>query len=285
MSFGVDLDKLYADSEFLSSEQYLSIANDLNYNYLKRDFLFKSGVWRESKVRSISRAPWKFAGKNLVIGHSDIMTNLKAIRMLRLFGVSHLYGTNTIPFQNISTTLPLGLTNDCDDSPIHRILGNTRHLLRAHHASNFPSSYTGSLYVNFTASNNEVVRSQLLKLLNPLKSVEYGETDFSERGRIHYLSSLRTNSFVVCPEGNGVDTHRLWETLYMGGIPIISKSRYLSGLVSNLPVLQVDDWSQLQDEAFLESQWSTIHKTVHNFDKLKSSYWFEVMNSKNHDND
>ena len=30
-----------------------------------------------------------------------------------------------------------------------------------------------------------------------------------------YLENLCMHKYVICPEGNGVDTHRLWESLYM----------------------------------------------------------------------
>jgi hypothetical protein len=42
--------------------------------------------------------------------------------------------------------------------------------------------------------------------------------------------------FVAAPRGNGVDTHRFWETLYRGGIPIVEKSRWSE----NLNMLDID---------------------------------------------
>jgi len=276
----LDLDQIYADSDFISSDEFLRNASASGYRYLKRDFLFRSGIWRGTKVQSTLRAPWKYAGKKLVLGHSDLMTDSRIISFLRIFGVSHVFGQNTISLLGKSTSLPLGLTNDCDDSPVHRILGNTQHIIRAHQSTNFLSSYTGTIYVNFTAKNNEAVRKMILNLLPAIENVVRGEMIFSESGRIKYLSNLRTNSFVLCPEGNGVDTHRLWETLYMGGIPIVQKNVYLESLLNDLPVVQVDHWDQLRDPQFLYEQWWLIQDQTHNLDSLKLKYWLDILVSE-----
>ena len=273
----IDLEKVFADSDFIMSDQFLRSASSLGYNYQKRDFIFKSGVWRGAQIQSTLRTPWKYFDKKLVIGHSDLMTDSRIVHILKLIGVSHVYGQNTLPLSGHSTSLPLGLTNDCDDSPVHRILGNTRHLLRAHQSTNFPHTYKGTIYVNFTASNNVAIREPILRLLKNMQNVVYGETVFSETGRIEYLANLRSNSFVVCPEGNGVDTHRLWETLYMGGIPIVKKSDYLRSLLVNLPVIQIDSWSQLSDSRFLEEEWISIQNRSHNFDSLRLKYWLDLL--------
>jgi len=50
--------------------------------------------------------------------------------------------------------------------------------------------------------------------------------------------------FVAAVRGNGVDTHRHWETLYRGGIPIILEDGWSAGIDSlNLPFLKVAAWA------------------------------------------
>jgi hypothetical protein len=44
--------------------------------------------------------------------------------------------------------------------------------------------------------------------------------------------------------GNGVDTHRLWETLYRGNFPIVKIDDWSTSLSKlNLPIIFVKDWS------------------------------------------
>jgi len=49
---------------------------------------------------------------------------------------------------------------------------------------------------------------------------------------------------VLCPAGNGLDTHRLWETLLAGSIPVTAASP-MDSLLRRLPVLIVDDWEDI----------------------------------------
>ena len=52
--------------------------------------------------------------------------------------------------------------------------------------------------------------------------------------------------FVICPEGNGIDTHRVWEALYLRSIPIIQKNQISNFLIkANLPIMILNNWSDL----------------------------------------
>ena len=97
-------------------------------------------------------------------------------------------------------------------------------------------------------------------------------------GRKHYLQSVRNHTFVACPRGNGIDTHRLWETLYMGSIPIVKKDLAHSDWL-DLPVLWIDDWNQL-NEQYLREQEIVIRSREWNMEKLKVGYWIKKISQK-----
>jgi len=64
---------------------------------------------------------------------------------------------------------------------------------------------------------------------------------------------------VVAPRGNGWDTHRLWEALYLGCVPIV-ESGPLDALYNQLgggAVLIVKDWAKVT-EASLQAHYSTL---------------------------
>lgn len=50
--------------------------------------------------------------------------------------------------------------------------------------------------------------------------------------------------FSVCPHGNGLDTHRTWETLILGCMPIV-KTSPLDVLYDGLPVIIVKSWDEI----------------------------------------
>jgi hypothetical protein len=61
-----------------------------------------------------------------------------------------------------------------------------------------------------------------------------------------YLGLLGSHEFAACPRGNGVDTHRVWEALYLGVVPVVERSpctEHFQGL--GLPMVLVDDWGEL----------------------------------------
>ena len=49
--------------------------------------------------------------------------------------------------------------------------------------------------------------------------------------------------FVAVPRGNGMDTHRFWETLYRGGIPIVKKSLWSKQIGAlGFPIVEIESW-------------------------------------------
>jgi hypothetical protein len=53
-----------------------------------------------------------------------------------------------------------------------------------------------------------------------------------------YAKLTESFDFILCPRGNGIDTHRLWETLYRGRIPILIESKHTRYFVTfGLPLL------------------------------------------------
>lgn len=58
-----------------------------------------------------------------------------------------------------------------------------------------------------------------------------------------YVNNLKQYKYCFCPRGNGIDTHRIWESLYMGCIPVVKRHTTHEFEDSDLPILFVDDWS------------------------------------------
>ena len=57
-----------------------------------------------------------------------------------------------------------------------------------------------------------------------------------------FTNRMNDSKFVLCPRGNGIDTHRAWEALYRGCIPILKIDEWSRSLAwLKLPFLLVDD--------------------------------------------
>jgi hypothetical protein len=89
--------------------------------------------------------------------------------------------------------------------------------------------------------------------------------------RINCWKNMIKYKYVISPHGNGLDCHRTWEALALGCIPII-KSSPLDSMFKDLPVLIINEWSQINQELL------DTFKPSGNLDKLRLNYWKELFN-------
>lgn len=272
-------------NEIITSDGYHSaVANSEKFIFRKRDYLFKSGYFRSEYQASLLRlSRTSIKNKILLSSHSDYRINVGQNLFLRSLGLQHVFSTNLRPLEGFSTSLPLGLTNNTEESQFHKILGNHKHLVRASEDSIVSSVFSGILLINFTVSNSSRNRMPIINLLPILKQkykVIQRIPDFSELGRVNYLKDLRSSNLVLCPEGNGIDTHRLWETLYMGGMPVIISNPYINSLTHDLPVIRLRNWGELLDVDRISRTWVEISNQNWNLEKLKLSYWEKLFQQK-----
>ena len=138
-------------------------------------------------------------------------------------------------------------------------------------------------YINFNFTSN-YMRSRfgydryeaLTKIPNILQ--------FSEKGEVNRTTSWNNQSnyaFVVSPFGNGFDCHRTWEALILGCIPIV-KTSGIDNLYDDLPVLIVQDWTDITEKLLMNAiaEFKKKHEQgAFNYDKLTLKYWMDKINS------
>jgi len=60
-----------------------------------------------------------------------------------------------------------------------------------------------------------------------------------------FAQEMNEYKFVACPRGNGIDTHRFWEALYRGSVPIVIASKWSKSLkYLDLPLIEVSNWAE-----------------------------------------
>lgn len=257
----------------LNSDKFLDLAQVIGLPYVKRDFLFRSGIWRGSKQTPVFRN--SLDTELLLIGHSDKATSALHQKLIRQFGVKQVLGTNLQEVEGFSTALPLGLTNNTNESELHRIFGNLSHFTNAWDSPGQLVSRGLSVLVGFTENTNPI-RKKLLKILLNEKvpfSVTYHDVTFSDHGRIDFLSKSRSHDMVLCPEGNGFDTHRFWETLYMGGVPVVVKNPYLNPLYRLYPCVVLNSWNDLSDNDLIGNSLINAREKVWDPLALTFDFW------------
>jgi len=122
--------------------------------------------------------------------------------------------------------------------------------------------------------NLRMTHSERKKLYQEFKDLPFIE--FSVRKKLpNFLTDLKKSKFVFSPRGKNFDSFRTWETLLLGSIPIIKRDPF-SYLYEDLPVLIVDDYSEITEE-FLLTKYEEMSEKTYNFDKLYINYWREYM--------
>jgi hypothetical protein len=136
-------------------------------------------------------------------------------------------------------------------------------------------NFKNLLYINHNILTNPTERQKPYDIFKDVKWVttEYGNNGFNFDT---YLDNLHSHKFVLCPEGNGTDTHRTWECLYLGTIPIEKRNKNNS-YYTDLPICFVDDWEDINED-FLNKEYDRINNSKFNIEKLNFTYWVDKIN-------
>ena len=169
-------------------------------------------------------------------------------------------------------SIPLGLSNgydknlDLDDNLINIDLNS------------FTKRKENLLYLSFEDNTNIRHRSGLKNYFSQFK---WAKILYKKNEIVEYENDLRISNFVLCPQGNGIDTHRIWETLYCGSIPIIEDHIGFNQF-KNLPIMFVDDFYKISEKS-LENFLDTLQ--VKDLDIIDFDYWKNEIFKKNNDSE
>ena len=133
-------------------------------------------------------------------------------------------------------------------------------------------------YINFNISNYPNERQFIFDKFKNESWIKIGNVENSIDGRTNFLRDIKSSKFIFCPRGNGIDTHRLWESLYMGSIPIV-KYENTHHLLTDLPILFIKDWNEINED-FLNDKYIEIINKEWNLSKLKIRYWIDFIKNK-----
>jgi hypothetical protein len=129
------------------------------------------------------------------------------------------------------------------------------------------------LYVNFRPETNPAMRLPIMHYFESLSKAEWLTVRRGDADLEGFVRELTSHRFVLCPPGNGIDTHRMWEALYGRTIPIVLRNSALRAF-ADLPILFVDDF-RVVTRPFLEEQYLRMAEAQWNWEKLFVGWWSE----------
>lgn len=136
------------------------------------------------------------------------------------------------------------------------------------------------VFCAFNTNTNEV----RIQILNNIK--DNSNFIFSRRtNHKDYMENLSKYKFSLCPPGNGLDTHRIWESLLVNTIPIVKSSEFIQNLINNIdiPILALENWKDLNtiDQEILNNKYEEMQNLFKDKSYLYVNYWMTKIRETN----
>ncbi len=144
----------------------------------------------------------------------------------------------------------------------------------------FKKKYLG--YCNFSL-NTHPLRQKTFDSLKNKRFIEFehmGNFKQYSISRLDFFEKLALSKFAICPRGKGIDTFRLWDSLYLGTIPIVVKEAVFHESIKDLPILFLDNYDDYANltEDFLNETYQKFLEQKFDYRKLFMSFWLSQIN-------
>jgi len=234
-------------------------------NAIKREviIIYTCTHWVENLFEELKKI--KTEKKFILITHNsdhDLNENiykLKPDNIIKWFAQNVNYSNDKNDFESI----PIGLENPSWFNHIHKIENLLNKLKTEKNIKNL-------LYVNHTVRSYPSERTEPYRLFTDKSwcTIECHENGNNFEA---YIDNIYNHKFILCPRGNGLDTHRFWETLHLKSIPVVIKN-INNSYYNDLPVVYVNNWEEIT-EYFLNKEYEKIINTTYNYEKLYFEFW------------
>lgn len=165
-------------------------------------------------------------------------------------------------------TLPIGIENlrigRSGFKYIHKGLSRFKHYERVLIPPMSPSNSSRKKVIELTKS-----RSDLFDVVTGLLPTR------------EYFRIVRDYKFIFACEGNGFDTHRLWEILYQNSFPVVLRTKWSKTLEwLELPIFYVDSVLDVTPDLLQDFLEKNQHFSAEKSKQLWIPYWKELIKSR-----
>jgi hypothetical protein len=185
------------------------------------DWVFVNGDYlQQFRAKTPLFSPKKF---HIIVHNTDRPFGFLELQMILPISI-HIYAINTTVSHPVLTTIPIGFVD------------KQLPFLSAFHPDDCPRDI--EIYANFTRTTNDSKRMACIASFDANPHVTWR----SGLSISDYYSDLCRSKFVLCPEGTGIDTHRVYESLFCGATPVVLRNS-LSRLYEKLPICILEKWT------------------------------------------
>jgi hypothetical protein len=260
------LEYLNRAGDFIETNKFSYLAQDnpaVSIIFCKTDFLFQEF----ERIKNLDKKVI------LITGNSDYPIT-KTHADLAPENLIRLYGQNVLCNDDRFVPVPMGLASSviCRRSFEHGVwydwsVPMQHSLFEQSQAKSSPKEDL-FLYFNCGIHTNPNHRGFIHAKIQELDFVNYS----AKKSFPDFFQDILDHKMTICPAGNGLDTHRLWEVLYLNRVPVViltsqqacqggvpaddlldySNYSIYKNLYSKLPIVILNDVEDLQDKNLIE---------------------------------
>jgi hypothetical protein len=216
----------------------------------------------------------------LISGNSDYAITDNLLSLLPK-NVIKWYAQNALSNDKRLIPIPMGIENKLPSiREGHGIGYYDRVLLKENLLSRNKSVIpTKKIYSNFQVSTNYQHRNPIKNICIDCNHIDWEEPNLSIE---QFFDKVLDYEMIVCPAGNGVDTHRLWEVIYSNRIPITIKvgEFKIYELYEKLPIIILNSLHELNDLELIYEKYNTIINSKFNLEIINQIYWKKLINEE-----
>jgi len=251
-----DLERFnFSEIKIIEENNELITFINLNFNLQENDVIYSHADYVESLFHILKK--FKFQNIKVISSQSDRKITKNLFNQMPKC-VSSWYATNVVYKTDSLIPIPLGI------APYRN---NKSAIIDDFIDLEFQKTKHKFMYFNFNLNTNYFHR---IKAINHAKKI-FDIKLMDDKSYQDYLSNLALHQFSISPWGNGIDTHRFWEALYCGTIPI-TKSHYIYKTFEGLPMFLLPTYKSLNK---LKKE---IEFDQFNIEKLDINWWMKKIN-------
>jgi len=258
-------------SPYLSGDSFANLTDYIVYGTRRNENLSLTKLRNANSIfvpgdlleKFLEESDGHVQAKILITGNSD-QNFSKLLSMPK--SITRWYcQNNAVLNSQIMKTLPIGLEN----SRLGRIK-----LLKLND-KNFANTKIDQVLVPPMSITNSIRIFAINEALKFPKTFYVQQRMVSEKD---YSILNRMFRFILCCEGNGFDSHRVWETLYRGSFPVLLNSKWAQSLkYLNLPILIIDSFKEVNKKMLIDFAGKYQHFDPIETKCLWTPYWKDLI--------
>lgn len=180
----------------------------------------------------------------LVTHNGDTPIDSNFISELNNDNLIEWYGQNVNIYHPKLKSIPIGIANEIWKSGDEKIFLD---IIKNNYQKD------RMVYANFDVTTNPIERNKCIK------EITRNGVNISDRKPFKkFLEEISKSYFIISPNGNGIDCHKIWESIYLKSVPIVTESINIK-YYKDLPIYVLNDWSDFKinnlNENFYKDIW------------------------------